>query len=249
MQNIFLPPDQFTGDTARIDGADHQHLARALRARVGQRVLLLNNRGAAFLAELIEIGKNTTTARLLEPKTLDSEPPLYITVAQALGKGDKFEQVIQHGTEAGASAFLPIRAERCVADIPPNKTDERLARWRQIAKSAAEQSGRARIPEVGPPTDVAGLLQFAAQAETRVLLLHPDPDALPLRAALENPGTPFTRLVLAIGPEGGWSSQEVSRARAANVAPVSLGPRILRTETAALIAISQALYAMEGNAT
>src|SRR5262245_24088897 len=102
MQRIFLPPDQITGKTARISGSDHQHLSRVLRARPGERILLLDNSGNAYQAILVSLHKTESLAQIETPITLPPEPVLFITVAQALGKGDRFEQVVQHGTEAGA---------------------------------------------------------------------------------------------------------------------------------------------------
>jgi 16S rRNA (uracil1498-N3)-methyltransferase len=156
-----------------------------------------------------------------------------------LGKGDKLEQVLQHGTEAGASAFVPIRAERCVADIPAAKTADKLARWQLITKGAAEQSGRSRIPLVHAPLTTTELLAWHS-AECPVWLLHPSEESLPLRLVLEK--TTTCAAILAVGPEGGWSPAEVSQARIANIPCVTLGSRILRTETAALVAVSQILY-------
>ena len=245
MHRLFLPPEQFLGDTARIVGTDHLHLTRVLRARIGDAVTLLDSAGNAYCAVLVTIDKSETTARLEARLEMPPEPAVHIQIAQALGKGDKFEQVVQHGTEAGAGAFLPVRAERCVVDIPPGKIADRLARWRQIAKGAAEQSGRARIPDVAAPLSFAEMLHAAAAPDTFGLLLHPGEDSIPLRALLNCRPSPPERLLLAVGPEGGWSPAEVSAARMANLSPVTLGRRILRTETAALIAISQILYAFE----
>lgn len=242
MTRLFLPATQFAGDTARILGSDHLHLTRVLRAHVGEVVILLDNTGNAFRAVLVSIGKDETLARLEERFAMPPDPAVHITVAQALGKGDKFEQVIQHGTEVGAQAFLPILAERCVVTIPPNKASERLARWQQIAKGASEQCGRARMTEVFPPR--TSREAFQAQWEAEVLLLHPDSASEPLRSVLQRLTRP-ERLLLFVGPEGGWSPAEVSAAQAANVLPVSLGSRVLRTETAALVAISQILYQWE----
>ena len=242
MQRIFLPPEQFANGTARIARNDHLHLTRVMRARVEERVILLDGHGQAFEAVIEEIAKAETTARIVGPYAMPPEPPVFLTVAQALGKGDKFEQVIQHGTEAGASAFVPVRAERSVVEIPVAKVVERLTRWRQIAKGAAEQSGRNRIPTIGEPQTLARLARQAEEAQTPLLLLHPDSETIPLREALkQNFGA--ARFVLAIGPEGGWSPAEVLAVRSSNKASVTLGPRILRTETAALVAISQILYA------
>jgi 16S rRNA (uracil1498-N3)-methyltransferase len=133
MIRLFLSPEQFTEDRAHIVGNDHQHLARVLRVRPGETVFLLDNAGNMFRAEVETVEKAETIARICERTEPPPEPPVFLTVAQALGKGDKFEQVLQHGTEAGASAFLPVRAERSVVDIPASRVVERVARWRQFA--------------------------------------------------------------------------------------------------------------------
>lgn len=242
MHRIFLAPEQFQGDTVEIGGNDHQHLAKVLRMRVGEAVVLLNNRGQAYQATIREIGKNATQAHIESELEFPPEPPIFLTVAQALGKGDKLEQVIQHGTEAGASAFVPIRAERCIADIPAAKVAERIGRYQQIAKGAAEQSGRLLIPQIELPLTTAQL--FARHAPgCPVWLLHPDAESVPLKILLSQ--SHVETAILAVGPEGGWSRTEESQARTANIPLVTLGSRILRTETAALVAISQILYHFE----
>lgn len=245
MHRCFLLPDQICDDTARITGGDFIHLTRVLRVRAGESLILLDNAGNAFQAVLVTLGKAEATARIECRVNLPAEPKVFLTVAQALGKGDKFEQVIQHGTEVGAGVFLPVRAERCVADIPAARVAERMARWRLIAKGAAEQSERGRIPEIAEPMSFPALLQQVAAGDAPGLLLHPADEAVPLRALLDRLPAPPARLLLAVGPEGGWSPAEVSAARAANLTPVSLGRRVLRTETAALVALSQILYAFD----
>lgn len=240
MQRLFLPPDQISGDTVHILGLEHHHLIRVMRARAGEAIMVLDGNGNAYRAVLVSIERDGTRARIEETLSLETEPGVRITVAQALGKGDKFEQVIQHGTEAGASAFVPVRAERCVVDVPVSKVADRMARWRQIAKSAAEQSGRLRIPEIREPERLAALAP-GLSADAVALFLHAE-SAISLSSVLgECPGPP-AGVVLFVGPEGGWSPAEVSVARSANLRPVTLGPRILRTETAALVAVSQILY-------
>jgi 16S rRNA (uracil1498-N3)-methyltransferase len=251
MIRLFVAPEQIANDAARITGADHLHLARVLRARPGQSLVLLDNRGNAFKATLVAVNKAETVARIDGVADLPPEPLVRITVAQALGKGDKFEQVIQHSTEIGASAFVPLRAERSVVDIPAARVPERVARWRQIAKGAAEQSGRGSIPAVSVPVTPAEALAATSAGEC-VLLLHPSSVALSLAAALRqiDVSGELRRLTLAVGPEGGWSEAELTARNGAapdGVQPllVTLGPRILRTETAALVAISQILYHFE----
>ncbi len=285
MQYIFLPPEQFEESLKerqkegqdgrpgrlRIEGGDHQHLAKVLRARVGDKIVALDGRGNAYRATLVTIDRHATLAEIEAEIPMPPEPPIHLTVAQALGKGDKFEEVVQHGTEAGASAFLPIHAERCVVDLPATRVPDRISRWQQIAKGAAEQSRRALVPTVEAPIRASAL--FALQP-AQTLLLHPVASAIPLARILgsydilpkhnidgdaqENSDNgvdarltsksaphPIPHLILAIGPEGGWSQSEVSQAEKANIPCVSLGPRVLRTETAALVAISQILYHFE----
>ena len=245
MIRLFLSPEQITGETACIRDNDHLHLTRVLRARPGDSVLLLDGQGNAFQARLVSLEKHETRAQIERSVAMPPEPPVFLTVAQALGKGDKFEQVIQHGTEAGASAFVPVRAERSVVDIPAAKIVDRVVRWRQIAKGAAEQSGRSRIAEISAPQTVQELLRTAAN-DTPKLMLHTDSETtIGLRTTLEAWPAPSARLLLLVGPEGGWSPTEVAQARAAGALLIGLGPRILRTETAALVAISQILYSME----
>ncbi len=244
MIRLFLPPEQIQAETACIRDNDHLHLTRVLRARPGDSVLLLDGRGNAFQARLVSIEKHETTARIESAAAMPPEPPIFLTVGQALGKGDKFEQVIQHGTEAGASAFVPVRADRSVVDIPAAKVTDRVARWRQIAKGAAEQSGRSRIADVSAPQTVQESLRTAAN-DTQALMLHTDGETVGLRAAQEAWTAPPTHLLLLVGPEGGWSPAEVTQAKAAGALLIGLGPRILRTETAALVAISQILYSLE----
>lgn len=244
MIRLFLPPDQIVGETASIRDNDHLHLTRVLRARPGDKVLLLDGRGNAFDACLVSVEKHETIARIEKTASVPSEPPIFLTVGQALGKGDKFEQVIQHGTEAGASAFVPVRAERSVVDIAAAKVPERVARWRQIAKGAAEQSGRSRIADVSAPQTVQELLRTVAN-DTQALMLHTDETTVRLRQTLEAWSVPPPRLLLLVGPEGGWSPAETAQARNAGALLIGIGPRILRTETAALVAISQILYSLE----
>ncbi len=250
MIRLFVAPEQIADDAVRITGSDHLHIARVLRAQPGQPLAVLDNRGNAYRARLVAVDKVESLARIEGPAASAPESSLKITVAQALGKGDKFEQVIQHGTEIGAAAFVPIRAERSVADVPAAKVAERLARWRQIAKGAAEQAERTLIPEVSGPLRFMEYLSAQADGYS-VLLLHPSPDSIPLSVALRRLDLKGEgcSLILLIGPEGGWSLAELSSHAslpdAARPMAVTLGPRVLRTEIAALAAISQILYHME----
>jgi len=238
MRRLFLPEADLCAETVEIEGTDYHHLVHVLRVGPGDPLIVLDNTGRACHAEVLSIVKRSVTVRLSGPADTAPEAPVSLTIAQALGKGDKFEQVIQHATEIGASAFIPLATERAVVRLVSRSAEEKRSRWFLIAKGAAEQAGRARIPSVEPVTTFAALLaRFADYAP--VLLLHPEGERL--EEVFGNAPIP-ERLLLLVGPEGGFTPQEVESARAAGARIVSLGPYTLRTETAALVAASQVLY-------
>jgi 16S rRNA (uracil1498-N3)-methyltransferase len=252
MQYLFLPDAQIDipAGTAFAEGQDHQHLAKVLRAQPGTRAAIVAPNGNTWLCVVTAVEKSRTLFQLESraDELTAPEPVVTVTVAQALGKGDKFEQVIQHGVEAGASTFVPLRTDRTVADMPkePARAAEKVARWNQIARSAAEQSHRRRVPEVQSPLRMPALLASPAYEDGLRLLLQPGEQ--PLKQAVSRfrlEKSTAHRIVIAIGPEGGWSPQELQAAGDAGWIAVGLGPRVLRTETAALVAISQILYEFE----
>ncbi|HLJ56860.1 MAG TPA: RsmE family RNA methyltransferase [Chthonomonadaceae bacterium] len=242
---LFLAPEQFdfAAGTARIAGQDHVHVARVLRARTGDALMLLDGSGAAYRATLADVGPRESTARIDCGGETAPEPIPTVHVFQALCKADKFDQVIQHGTEAGATSFTPVHADRCVAELSQARMPERLARWRAIAKGAAEQSGRAVVPSVLPLVAFGAALGTARPDHRELrLLLHGGGDAKPLSEALTSAHPDVTAIFVFVGPEGGWSEREQSLAEELSCATVSLGPHVLRTETAALVAVSQIRY-------
>jgi 16S rRNA (uracil1498-N3)-methyltransferase len=244
MHRLFLAPEQIdiTARRAGITGQDHQHLTRVLRARIGDSIVVLDGHGRAYQAEVTEISRSETVVRLGAAVTPPPEPFIHIAVAQALGKSDKFEIVVQHGTEAGASKFVPVVAERSVVEIPNDRIEPRLARWRAIAKGAAEQSFRACIPEIVAPANLNKVITEAKLANAAILLLHTSAECVSLYEALARMPSAPERAVLCVGPEGGWSCGELDLASELGIEPVSLGPHVLRTETAALVAISRLIH-------
>jgi 16S rRNA (uracil1498-N3)-methyltransferase len=240
MRHLFLSSAQLASDTVTLAGPEAHHLLNVLRIKPGEALVLLDNEGSAFHAEVAEVSRRDLVLRRLGPAETLPEPRIKVTVAQALGKGDKFEQVVQHGTEAGAFAFIPLQTERTVMKLDARSVGDKAQRWQAIAKSAAEQCGRPRIPEVAETASLTGLLgsfgYFGA-----VFLLHPGAEPLAAVAPLAT----VTSCLILVGPEGGFSPAEVEKAIAAGAKPVSVGDYVLRTETAALVAISQLLFAAE----
>jgi 16S rRNA (uracil1498-N3)-methyltransferase len=244
MHRIFLPPDQIDRQSGHVNitGQDHVHLSRVLRVRAGECVVVLDGQGSAYEATLTTIGKAHSIAQLGAEIRAPHEPPIFVTVAQALGKADKFDVVVQHGTEAGASRFVPIIADRSIVEIPKDRIEARLARWRAIAKGAAEQSFRSRIPKIEAPVNLPECLVATQRAGITVLLLDTSEACVSLHEALDRVTSVPEQLAICVGPEGGWSESEVDQVSTAGIELVSLGQHVLRTETAALVAISQLLY-------
>lgn len=224
---LLLPPD-----------AAH-HARRVLRLGKGDPVRLHDGRGNAADGRIVALSAAAVEVEVEGWSPTQSEPRLRVTIAQALPKSaEKLEQVLQHGTEIGAAGFIVFGAARSVARLEAGeKRQKRLARWRSIVRSAAEQSGRGVLPPVEWAEDIRVLGEQGAGA---LLALH-ESARTPLRAALPAPIP--SRLRLAIGPEGGFTDAEMDTLRQSGAVAVSLGPRILRTETAALAALAQILYA------
>jgi 16S rRNA (uracil1498-N3)-methyltransferase len=243
---FFVPPEAIDGDRATLPPEAAHHARNVLRLRAGESVVLHDGLGFAYHATLNEMSGKTVTALVTDRAPVDAEPETRITVAQALPKtSDKIEQVLQHGTEIGAAGFLFFSAKRSVARLAEGeKIDKRLLRWSGILQGAAEQSGRGIIPTVewvGLTTDLAKRLT----GFDHVLILH-EAAALPLSTVLTEIPTEDKNLLIIVGPEGGLDEQsEVSLLTTSGGVSVSLGPRILRTETAALVALTQILFARE----
>ena len=214
------------------------HLVRVLRLGPGDRVRLFNGEGDDYEAELESAGKREARARVLGRVEVDSESPLAITLAQGIARGEKMDLILQKATELGVARVAPVVTERTEVRLDAERADKRRAHWRGVLISACEQSGRARLPELLPPRS---LVDFLA-AEQSALKLVLDPGAGATLAELEV--APSRSICLLVGPEGGLSERDLAAARATGFTGLKLGPRILRTETAALAAISglNALY-------
>lgn len=210
------------------------HAERVLRLTVGDPVVLFDGRGGEFAATLTALGKQPL-ARLGPRLPIERESPLAITLVQALASGDKMDWVVQKAVELGVVAIQPVAAERSVLKLSGDRAGKRVAHWQQIAVAACEQSGRNRVPVVGEILTLARYLALPAQGTpvgTRLVLAPGAAGALACKAP------PLGPLAVLIGPEGGWSAQELELAERAGCAPLALGPRVLRTETAGLAALA-----------
>ena len=223
---------------------DAAHHARdVLRLGVGDEVTLLNGLGGEYRARLAGVGKKEVLAEVLAFRQRESEPPYPITVAQSLATGDKMDWVVEKSVELGASTIVPLAAARSVLRLDAARAAKRALHWQAIVRAACEQCGRNRIPELLPVMPLQEWL--AAQRDAPGLKLMLSPVHARNFSALEAP-VPGTTITLLIGPEAGLSDAEEAAAQGAGFIPILLGPRVMRTETAALAALA-AIHARWGD--
>ncbi len=226
LPRFFIPAPAAVGELVRLSDDEAQH-ARVRRLAPGAPVALFDGAGASWIGEVVAVRRGRCEVRLTAARPpREAESPLALTLAIGALKADKFDWVVEKATELGATCIQPFTSAFTVARPSP----ARQARWREIARSAAKQCGRAVIPAVAAPLDFAAVLSLPAEAR---LLLAERGAAIPLTAL---PLTAPRSVLLAIGAEGGFSPAELEAAHAAGFHPLRLGPRILRAETAAVAA-------------
>ncbi|MBI2303991.1 MAG: 16S rRNA (uracil(1498)-N(3))-methyltransferase [Chloroflexi bacterium] len=227
---FFVPPEAFAGDQVVILGQPVHRIRRVLRLRPGDSITLLDNKGGQYQVKLTALEQNGVRGLIMDKTPAPPAPATHITLYQALLRGDHFEYVLQKGTEIGVTAFVPLLCHRCEA------TAHRRHRWQQIIQEAAEQCRRGGIPTLYPPLPfdeacyhVGGLSLLPWEEETVV--------------GLRDVITPLpTAVNILVGPEGGFTAQEVELARGQGIQVVTLGGHLLRSETAGVIAAAIVLY-------
>ena len=233
-RRLFVPPDRMRATPITVTGEEHHHLARVLRARPGDAITLFDGVGGEVRAHIVRIGRDQTelTADASDRQegvvAAPSETPLVLLTA--VPRGGRMDFLVQKCCELGVTRIVPVITERSVVRPEPAKR----ARWEKIAREAARQCGRADVPGVSAPTALAAAL--AAELPDRRIVLSPEAGGRPLRALLPDRGA----TALLVGPEGGFAAAEVEAARAAGFQAASLGSRILRVETAAIVAVALA---------
>lgn len=237
MSRFFFPETLPGGGDVRMPDALAHHATRVLRMRDGDLLTLFDGEGGEVAARLQARGK-TWWAVLGETTALERESPLELMLVQSLASGDKMDWVVQKAVELGVTTIIPVESERSVAKLSGERARKRVEHWRQVAISACEQSGRNRIPEIEA---VTGLRHYLAAERAPHCKLICAPGAQVRLQQMERPAVPVHIL---IGPEGGWSDSELAAVSVAGGVAIALGPRVLRTETAGLAALSamQALW-------
>lgn len=253
MYHFFVEPFQIHTDEVEILGGDVNHIKNVLRMKAGEEVMISDGFGHEYLCRVEAFSEDCVKARIVERKEVSVELPSRLVLFQCLPKGDKMELIIQKAVELGAAGIIPVSSKRCVVKLDAKKEESKRKRWQAIAESAAKQSGRAIVPQISP---VVSFAQALKQSEDMDVRLIPYECADELLSGGQNSAMDKTREVLSgirrgqsvgifIGPEGGFEKAEVDAAIQAGVKPVTLGKRILRTETAGLCVLSVLMFQLE----
>lgn len=248
---FFIAPDTINNDVVTItDAALIHQLRRVLRLRPGNQVLMLDGQGTCYTVVLTEMGNTRIIGQIEQQQPAQGEPAITVTLYSGLLRADRFEWVLQKGTELGVSHFVPVQWSRSQSADQIN--ERKLTRWEKIVREAAEQSGRGRLPEVRPPQPFERACQQAAHNDLALLLWEgaaDKPAPRSLRAVLRLPGAlrPAISVAILSGSEGGITAEELTTATGHGIIPVSLGPRILRAETAPIVASAALFYEFESD--
>lgn len=244
MYQFFVEPEKIGSDRAAITGSDVNHIRNVLRMKPGETVRVSDGRGSCYDGVIEALQTDEIIVRLSGEKIESTELPVETVLFQGLPKSDKMELIIQKNTELGVSAIVPVATSRAVVKLDEKKADNKVKRWNSIAESAAMQSKRTLIPEV---RSVMSFKQALAEASAFDIKLMPYENAEGMAFTRKCIGEIKTgaKVAIFIGPEGGFSEEEVAAASAAGFVPITLGRRILRTETAGMSVMSMLSYALE----
>lgn len=238
MVRFFVSPEEMSGEEIVLTGENAQH-AKVLRLKVKEQVLVCNGAGQEALCRITDASGSQWVLAVESIRESSTEAAVEVSVYMAFPKADKLEHVIQKATELGASEIVAFPSGRCVSKPDEKSLKKKLERWQKIAASAAEQSGRGRIPAVRVLPSFKEALVEAARAD-KALLFYENEQAVTLKMALTE--SPYRTVSLMTGPEGGLEEKEVQQAREADLQVCTLGKRILRCETAPLCALSAVMY-------
>lgn len=245
MYRFYIRPEQVSCGEVVISGMDVNHIRNVLRMKPGEKIIACDGQGMDYICEIMILDKEKIIAREMSHALTNTELSTRITLFQGIPKKDKMELIVQKAVELGVSEIVPVMMKRCVAKLEePKKEQKRRERWQGIAEAAAKQSGRGMIPIIKPIVSYYEALQ---QAKAMNLVIIPYENAQKrVEKEIFQKAAGLGLVGVFIGPEGGFESQEIENAKEIGAKIISLGKRILRTETAGLTTLSILMYEMEG---
>lgn len=241
MQRYFIEPTQIQGNEILITDDDAKHIAKVMRNDVGDQVICASE-GRSYLAEIRAVDAKSVSLSIINELTISNEPTIDITIYQGLTKADKMEWIIQKGTEIGVNTFVPVEMKYSVTKWESDRGSKKLDRWQKIAKEAAEQAQRSRIPTIKPAISFKEMITEISKKHSLTMLAYEKSEHSQGIFALLKQHQGIHDFAIIIGPEGGISEQERDLAMQQGVSLINLGRRILRTETAGLIAATGVLF-------
>ncbi|ONI44290.1 hypothetical protein AN641_07565 [Candidatus Epulonipiscioides gigas] len=244
MPKYFVDSSNIKEDTILITDDNFHHIKNVMRFNLQDELTIGNKENINYKCVIEEIGKDFIKAKILETFMANTEPSIEVVLFAPLIKGDKMELVIQKAIEIGATKIIPIYTKNCVVKLEAEKkTTSKLERWNKIAESASKQSGRGVIVSVEMPMDFKNALSFAKENFEINIIPYEKEQSINIKTALRD--NTFSGIGIFIGPEGGFDKDEIALSEQFNVVSVSLGQRILRSETASIVSIALVIYELE----
>lgn len=244
MHHFFVDPKDVSDSEIIITGSDVNHIKNVLRMKTGEELLISDGQGKDYLCKVKDLDDNQVTCEITDAEFEGTESPAKFYLFQGLPKADKFETVIQKAVELGVFEIIPVETKRTIVKLDAKKKESKLKRWSGIAESAAKQSRRSIVPEVADVLKFDKALEMAKDFDLNIIPYENFKDMEATRAALSNV-KPGMKVGIFIGPEGGFDEAEVDKAVEMGAKPISLGKRILRTETAPLAILSILMFMLE----
>lgn len=247
LQRYFIPRAGWENDHVTITSEDVHHITRVMRMNVDNHIICCTPDGQAAECIITHISDDVVHAKVESWLKENKELPVNVTLVQGLPKGDKMELVIQKGTELGAYAFVPFEAQRSIVKWDLKKAKKKIERYQKIAKEASEQSHRTVIPKIYPMHNIHEILATSHSFDVKIIANEDEAKTNRFRSLgdLVRPIQPGQQVLVVIGPEGGFSEEEIERFKEFDFISVRFGPRILRTETASLYLLAALSYQLE----
>ena len=244
MHHFFTDPSQVRDGKIFIEGSDVNHMKNVLRMRVGEQVQISDQNGKNYLCELETFEEEQACFRIVETQRSQNELGSRLYLFQGLPKSDKMELIVQKAVELGACEIVPMATRRAVVKLEGKKEEAKRKRWQTIAESAAKQAKRMIIPRVSPVMNFSQAAEYAASMDVRLIPYEMAENMAATRKILSSV-KPGQSVGIFIGPEGGFEKEEIELALAKGIVPITLGKRILRTETAGFTLLSVLMYLLE----
>lgn len=242
MPKFFVKSNQINENTIKIIGTDVNHIANVLRLKIDDEIQVCNeDNGTNYRTKIIEINKEMVNCNILDEIETNSEASIHINILQGLPKAEKMELIIQKCTELGVNEITPVEMERCIVKLDNKSASKKQERWQKIAEVAAKQSGRNKIPKINSVTNIKNICNMLENYDI-VLVPYENERNTTLKEVLKKLPKNNLRIAIIIGPEGGFEEKEIKTLEQNNCKIVTLGNRILRTETVAITMTSVIMY-------